>query len=60
MVMSCAFVHWFWASIFEILVCLLLSAREIGWSALAGLFVMCLATPVQGALAKRTFSSRVQ
>ena len=60
MVMSCAFVHWFWASIFEILVCLLLSARGIGWSALAGLFVMCLATPVQGALAKRTFSSRVQ
>lgn len=58
MVMACAFVHWFWASIFEILVCLLLSAREIGWSALAGLFVMCLATPVQGALAKRIASTR--
>lgn len=58
MVMSCAFVHWFWASIFEILVCLLLSAREIGWSALAGLFVICLATPVQGALAKRIASTR--
>jgi ABC-type multidrug transport system fused ATPase/permease subunit len=57
-VMSFAFVHWFWASILEILICLALSSSEIGWSALAGLVVMVLATPLQGTLGKRIAAIR--
>ena len=51
-VQALAMVHWFWASIAEILICLALSTREIGWSALAGLAVMVVCTPLQGRLGK--------
>ena len=47
-----AWIHWFWASIVEIILCLALSAREISWAALGGFAVMVIMAPIQARLGK--------
>jgi ABC-type multidrug transport system fused ATPase/permease subunit len=51
-------VHWFWASLLEIVLCLALSGSELGWSALAGFGVMVLVIPVQSRLAHQIAATR--
>jgi ABC-type multidrug transport system fused ATPase/permease subunit len=52
-------IHLLWAAPFEIIVCLVILIAITGWSAIVGVFIMLLATPVNMVLTRGLYMARI-